>query len=212
MKLAWIIFGSVMSLLIIFAIWQNKNVRNENIASDAPQNYAEENFSEKSKNGGIDIPDKETILATDSGATAPVYNNTSNNILPKETLPDSIVAYGLHLMGVPYLTAGITLKGFDCSGFVNHIFNKYGVDMPHSSALLANKGESISLDQVKKGDLLIFTGTTVSDRTPGHVGVVITNFGEPIEFVHSSSVGGVKISKVAGTGYEKRFLQARRVL
>jgi len=208
MKLTWIIFGSVMSLLLIFAVWQHKNIRNENLTSEIPQNYAEKNFSEKNFNGGKETPGSEQLLAGNFGVTTPAYSGN----LPKSTLPDSIVAYGLQLMGIPYLPAGVTRDGFDCSGFIYHIFNKYGVAVPHSSALLAQEGESIDLNQVNKGDLLIFTGTTVSNRTPGHVGVVITNPGQPIEFVHASSVGGVKISKVAGTGYEKRFLQARRVL
>jgi len=205
MKLAWIIFGSVMSLLLIFAVWQHKNIRNENLTSDISLNYAEKTFSEKSLNSGIDAPGTTQLVSGNSRVT-----DSGNH--PKSTLPDSIVAYGLQLMGIPYLPAGVTRNGFDCSGFIYHIFNKYGVDVPHSSALLAQEGDPIDLNQVNKGDLLIFTGTTVSNRTPGHVGVVITNPGQPIEFVHSSSVGGVKISKVAGTGYEKRFLQARRVL
>jgi len=208
MKLAWIIFGSVMSLLLIFAVWQHKNIRNENLTSDIPQNHAEETFSDESFNGGIEAPGTEQFQTVNSGVTDSAYSDN----LPKSTLPDSIVAYGLQLMGIPYLPAGVTRNGFDCSGFIYHIFNKYGVNVPHSSALLAQEGEPIDLNQVNKGDLLIFTGTTVSNRTPGHVGVVITNPGQPIEFVHASSVGGVKISKVAGTGYEKRFLQARRVL
>jgi len=208
MKLAWIIFGSVLSLLAVFAFWQQNSIRNEHISSDAPQNYAEEVFSEESKNNGKDVTSRENILIDNSGKNVPAYTGT----LPSTILPDSIVAYGIKLMGTPYLPAGITRNGFDCSGFIYHVFKKYGVDLPHSSALLADEGESIDLNQVKKGDLLIFTGTTVTNRTPGHVGVVITSPGQPIEFVHASSVGGVKVSKVAGTGYEKRFLQARRVL
>jgi len=208
MKLAWIIFGSVLSLLAVFAFWQQNGIRNENISSDAPQNYAVEVFSEESKNNGKDVTSPENTLIENSGENAPAYTGT----LPSTILPDSIVAYGLKLMGTPYLPAGITHNGFDCSGFIYHVFKKYGVDLPHSSALLAAEGESIDLNQVEKGDLLIFTGTTVTNRTPGHVGVVITGPGQPIEFVHASSVGGVKVSKVAGTGYEKRFLQARRVL
>ena len=209
MKLAWIIFGSIMSLLFAFAIWQNKNIRDENISSDFPQDYTRYSIPENANSGKsstVQYKKKATSLLSANGE--PPYTGT----LPRQILPDSIVAYGIKLIGVPYVAAGITCEGFDCSGFIHHIYNKYGINLPHSSAMLADKGEPVNLQEVKKGDLLIFTGTTVSDRTPGHVGVVITNPGEPIEFVHASSEGGVKISKVAGTGYEKRFLQARRVL
>lgn len=208
MKLAWIIFGSVMALLLAYGIWNKENIVHENIASDSPQSY-----SEVSANGGLSNNKGEP------GFFNRIFNKPVKKIkkpytghLPKEVLPDSIVAFGISLMGSPYLPAGVTCDGFDCSGFVFYIFEKYGVSLPHSSAMLANEGVSVALNQTRKGDLLIFTGTNVSDRTPGHVGVVITEPGQPVEFVHSSSAGGVKISKVAGTGYEKRFLQARRVL
>jgi len=198
-----------MSLLFAFAIWQNKNIRDENISSDFPQDYTTYTIPEAANPEKSNTEqNKKSPTAMLSGSAEATYTGT----LPKQILPDSIVAYGIKLMGVPYLAAGITCEGFDCSGFIYHIFNKYGIDLPHSSAMLADKGEKVDLHSVKKGDLLIFTGTTVSDRTPGHVGVVITKPGEPIQFVHASSEGGVKISKVAGTGYEKRFLQARRVL
>jgi len=198
-----------MSFLVIFAVWQQKNIRNEDISSNEPQLYNDKTFSQQNGNGDVDVPGpKQVLTQSNSSTTTPANSGT----LSKQTLPDSIITYGLNLMGSPYLASGITSNGFDCSGFIHHIFNKYGVDLPHSSALLAEEGEPVALNQVKKGDLLIFTGTNESDRTPGHVGVVITNYGQPIEFVHASSEGGVKISKVAGTGYETRFLQARRVL
>ena len=130
-------------------------------------------------------------------------------------MADSIVSYGLSLIGTPYLPAGITCEGFDCSGFVYHIFQKYGIELPHSSAMLLNEGTEVPLSGAQKGDLIVFTGTQENDTTPGHVGVVITNAGEPVQFVHASSStrdGGVKISKVDSTGYERRFLQVRRVL
>lgn len=188
--------------MLIFGIWQNKNVQHENIASAVPTTNTQTSTVEKL------APKKENILAAKVPEILPPYRG----YLPKSVLTDSIVAYGIKLMGVPYLPAGITCEGFDCSGFVYHIFQKYGVDLPHSSALLAQEGTTVALENTRKGDLLIFTGTNKADRTPGHVGVVITEPGQTIAFVHASSVGGVKISKVKGTGYEKRFLQAKRVL
>lgn len=197
-----------MSLLLIFAVWQHKHIQHEAVSSVRPQSYAVTTLSGQAKNKDRNATAPEENSSGNINTTSPRYTGT----LPKPVLPDSIVAYGLKLMGSPYLIAGISSNGFDCSGFIYHIFNKYGVDLPHASTLLAKKGEPISLNEAKKGDLLIFTGTSETDKTPGHVGVVITKPGEPIEFVHASSEGGVKISKVAGTGYEKRYLQARRVL
>ncbi|MGV3539964.1 MAG: C40 family peptidase, partial [Rufibacter sp.] len=125
---------------------------------------------------------------------------------------DSIVAFALQRYGAEYSYGGITEDGFDCSGFTTYVYGKFGVDIPHGSTLQSTQGTSVPLEQARKGDLLIFTGTDVKDRTPGHVGIVITNPPKAVQFVHSSSNGGVKVSEVEGTLYQKRFLDVRRVI
>ena len=206
MKLAWIIFGSVMVLLLAYGIWNKENIRHEEVASSMPQTY-----TDSSRNGGINPEKSQKFFSK-------VLKRKKTNArltVPKPLLADSIVSYGLSLIGTPYLPAGITCDGFDCSGFIYHIYQKYGIDLPHSSAMLIKEGTEVPLTEARKGDLIVFTGTKVGDPTPGHVGVVITEAGQPVEFVHASSStreGGVKVSKVDNTGYEKRFLQVRRVL
>lgn len=123
-----------------------------------------------------------------------------------------VVTYALSLMGAPYVYAGTTPDGFDCSGFITHVFSSIEVDLPHSSAMQANEGQQITPVAAASGDLIIFTGTDSEIREPGHVGLIISELGEPVEFVHASSNGGVKISQLEGTGYENRFLEIRRVL
>ncbi|WP_162426189.1 C40 family peptidase [Pontibacter pudoricolor] len=123
-----------------------------------------------------------------------------------------IIAYAMTLLGSPYEFAGISPSGFDCSGFITHVFDNYNIDVPHSSALQAKEGVAVAKEDAAPGDLVIFTGTNENVRTPGHVGIVISEPGDTISFVHSSSNGGVKISKVQGTRYDIRFLEVRRVL
>ena len=123
-----------------------------------------------------------------------------------------IIDYAITLLGSPYEYAGITPSGFDCSGFVTHVFDNYNIDVPHSSALQANEGVPVAKEDAAPGDLVLFTGTNENIRKPGHVGIVISEPGDTISFVHSSSNGGVKISKVQGTRYDIRFLEVRRIL
>ncbi|WP_114782309.1 C40 family peptidase [Botryobacter ruber] len=123
-----------------------------------------------------------------------------------------IVSYALTLLGKPYSYGGITPRGFDCSGFTTHVFQTFGVDISRSSNLQAKNGIAVSKNEAKPGDLVIFTGTNPEVRNPGHVGIVISAPGDTISFVHSSSNGGVKVSKVQGTRYNTRFLQIRRIL
>ncbi|CAN5883925.1 hypothetical protein BH24BAC1_BH24BAC1_33210 [soil metagenome] len=125
---------------------------------------------------------------------------------------DSLLAYAKKLIGQPYVYGDIGKQGFECSGFTSHVFSKFGISISRSSSTQAQDGQPISRSQARKGDLIIFTGTNPALRTPGHVGIILSDPGEPISFVHSSSVGGVKISEVESTGYENRFLEVRRVL
>ncbi|PVY40204.1 NlpC/P60 family protein [Pontibacter virosus] len=128
------------------------------------------------------------------------------------TPTDSLISYALTLMGTPYLYGGTSNSGFDCSGFTSHVFQKFGVPVTRSSTTQSEDGIPVDRDEARPGDLVIFTGTNPQVREPGHVGIVISEPGDTISFVHSSSNGGVKISQVEGTGYEVRFLDVRRVL
>lgn len=118
----------------------------------------------------------------------------------------------MSLLGSPYIYAGITPDGFDCSGFITHVYGKFDVEVPHSSEMQAEEGSFVERENAQTGDLVIFTGTNADVREPGHVGIVISSPGDTIEFVHSSSNGGVKVSQVEGTRYDLRFLQIRRIL
>ena len=128
------------------------------------------------------------------------------------TPTDSVVAYALTLMGTPYKYGGTSNSGFDCSGFTSHVYQEFDVPVTRSSTTQSEDGVSVARDEARPGDLVIFTGTNPQVREPGHVGIVISEPGDTISFVHSSSNGGVKISQVEGTGYDVRFLDVRRVL
>ena len=136
---------------------------------------------------------------------------------PLAPRPDSIVRFALRQLGSPYLYAGMSpISGFDCSGFVSYVFGHFGVPTPHSTALLISVGQPVLRAEARPGDIVVFTGTAATSTTPGHAGIVISALGEtPLRFVHASSAqraSGVKISQVEGSGYERRFMQVRRVL
>jgi hypothetical protein len=136
---------------------------------------------------------------------------------PADTLRAGIVRFALGQRGIPYLYAGSSpATGFDCSGFLQYVYGHFGVATPHSTALLISAGRPVPRAQAQPGDLVVFTGTAEGSTTPGHAGIVISAPGEtPLRFVHASSArreSGVKISQVENSGYERRFMQVRRVL
>jgi len=129
---------------------------------------------------------------------------------------DSIVDYAKTFLGTPYKYANADPScGFDCSGFTWFVFNHFKVDLPRSSKDYISIGKRVSLDSCRKGDLILFTGTDSRDRRVGHVGIIISNPGDSVKFIHSSSSEnhyGVTITNYYKSAYPKRFMGVTSVL
>lgn len=101
-----------------------------------------------------------------------------------EVQRDSIIENSRALLGVRYKWAGETPeRGMDCSGFVRYVFKKFGLDLPHSSAILAKVGAPIGKDtsEMRVGDLLVFS--KMQSKRISHVGIYV---GDGM-MVHASS-------------------------
>jgi cell wall-associated NlpC family hydrolase len=131
-------------------------------------------------------------------------------------LTDSVVNFAKTFLGTNYQYACASPKaGFDCSGFTWYVFNHYGIAVPRSSKDYKSFGKEIPLDQARKGDIIVFRGTHANDKSAGHVGIVISNPGEPLQFIHSSSSEnhkGVIITDYKNSAYPGRFIKITRVI
>lgn len=125
---------------------------------------------------------------------------------------DRVILYALSLVDKPYRGGGTQPdQGFDCSGFLQHVFKaSIGYQLPRSSSAMAGLGQAVDLDQVRKGDLLFFTGSDAESEEVGHVALVVAAQ-ENIHMIHASSRGVVVDVYQAMDYYQDRFLQARRL-
>ncbi len=129
----------------------------------------------------------------------------------------SILKTATDLEDVPYVYAGKSPKGFDCSGFVYYVFKEHNIALPASSKMYDNIGKTIALKNAQKGDIICFTGTDPNINRTGHVGIVVENKpNKPIKFIHATSGKrySVAYSTLAKDGkghYAKRFRSVRRV-
>ncbi len=113
--------------------------------------------------------DKPEVLITQNQSSA--QDTTFNSVQTGNiTLKDSIVEYAKELLGTPYATAGSGKDGFDCSGFVYFVFQHFKMNVPRSSAAFEDFGREIPIENVQKGDLLLFLSPTRS--AIGHIGIV----------------------------------------
>lgn len=128
---------------------------------------------------------------------------------------DSLVNLAKRELGVTY-KYGTSNPGvsFDCSGFVYYVYNSFNIKTARSSKDFAMLGEKVALKDCRKGDCIIFRGTSPGSKTAGHVGIVIENNKNGIQFIHSSSSknhNGVIITDYYTSEYPKRFLDVRRL-
>ena len=92
-----------------------------------------------------------------------------------------IVEVAHQYLGVPYVWAGGSPSGFDCSGLTQYVLAKVGIDVPHSSRLQFMSGTPVSRAQLLPGDLVFF-GDPVH-----HVGI----FAGGGQFIHAPYTGEV---------------------
>ncbi len=130
----------------------------------------------------------------------------------KTPLRDRIESFGMELLGTPYVEAACSREGFDCSGFVYFVFQHFDIQVPRSSSQFADFGKEVSIDSVRKGDVLVFLSPT--RNVIGHVGIVTHANGMESDFIHASSSKEMKviISSLKQTGYNRRFVKAVSVL
>lgn len=116
--------------------------------------------------------------------------------------------YALNLIGVNYKYGGTQpTTGFDCSGYVSHVFRQVaGLSLPHNALAISRQGKQISMKELQPGDLVFFNTLR---RSFSHVGIYIGNN----RFVHApSSGGGVEVVSLQDNYWVKHFNGARRIL
>ena len=106
----------------------------------------------------------------------------------------SILETAYTLMGIPYLWAGASSKGVDCSGFVRICTYLHGIDLPRDASQLAEIGQRINIapdfSNLQPADLLFFGHKATTDHGPKVVHVAFY-IGDK-KFIHSQ--GYVHIS------------------
>jgi lipoprotein Spr len=103
-------------------------------------------------------------------------------------------------LGTPYRSAGMSLKGVDCSGFVTCMYNGvYGVKFKgRRCSEIYNEVAKIDKFELKEGDIVFFK---IRHSEVSHVGLYLGND----KFIHSSTSSGVIISDLKEEYYQKHF-------
>jgi cell wall-associated NlpC family hydrolase len=123
------------------------------------------------------------------------------------TAASQLIAQAIDLVGIHYRYGGKTPEtGFDCSGFVSHVFREaVGVSLPHNASQMSLVGQKISHKELQPGDLVFYN---TLKRAFSHVGIYVGDD----KFIHSPKRGrAVEIVDMKERYWRKRFQGARRI-
>ena len=156
----------------------------------------------KPRTWGTDVPKPEsTGTAQSKGVTVP----NGQTILPQSKVKP-LIATAKSYIGVPYQFGGTTPKAFDCSGYLQYIFNKHGIRIPRTADEQYKLGlRTKSSKELVPGDLVFFE---TYDVGASHCGLYLGSG----EFIHTSSSKGVRIDKLSDGYWAPRFLGGKHIV
>ena len=153
-----------------------------------------------------------TINIADIESKVVIKNKVAPRIInTKNVSREDLVNFAESLIGVKYKYGSMTKEnGFDCSGFINYVFNHFKISVPRITVDFTNAGKEIPAKYSKPGDLILFTGSDAQSGIVGHMGIITENNNGDLKFIHASTSRGVMISGM-NSYFLPRFVKVNRV-
>jgi LysM repeat protein len=137
--------------------------------------------------------EQQELLGADGGAAPPPAANR-------------VIELAKTMLNIPYRFGGTTLRGIDCSAYVQRVFSLADLSLPRTAREQFGVGALVAREALAVGDLVFFR-TYAS--FPSHVGIYL---GDNL-FIHASSVvRKVTIDSLDLPYYRKHFIGGRRLV
>ena len=133
----------------------------------------------------------------------PVWNGAP--ILPASKVSD-VINTAKSYLGTPYVFGGTTPRGFDCSGYLQYVFQTQGIAIPRTADEQYKLGlQSKSAKDLVPGDLVFFE---TYESGASHCGIYLGKG----EFIHASSSSGVRIDELSNSYWKPRFIGGKHIV
>ncbi|HTJ96260.1 MAG TPA: C40 family peptidase [Rhodocyclaceae bacterium] len=153
------------------------------------------------------IPDPAVEKPAVSAEKPSLVDRATSSLKTATNSVQTAIDDAIDLIGIRYKRGGQTPEtGFDCSGFVRHVFQEgMGLLLPRSAKEISKEGEVVKRTELQPGDLVFFN---TMRKTFSHVGIYLGDN----QFIHSPRTGGaVRIEDLREKYWAKRYEGARRV-
>ncbi|AXF56446.1 NlpC/P60 family protein [Salicibibacter kimchii] len=157
----------------------NNNSENSNSSSESSDNSTSNDNSSSGSDSSSD---------SNSGSEGVVGGASTDDTPDSNGDVDALIDTAMAQMGTPYSYGANGPSAFDCSGFINYVFEQNGQGFDHRADTSSLYNMSTPVSNPSKGDLVFFdTSGGVS-----HAGIYIGNG----EFIHASASNGVTIDRL----------------
>jgi cell wall-associated NlpC family hydrolase len=130
----------------------------------------------------------------------------ADGIIHRSTmLAVTLTRNAMRFLGVPYVFGGTSSNGFDCSGYVQHVFAMLGYHIPRTADAQYDVGKRVTAATMNPGDLVFFQTYAAG---ASHVGIYLGHD----RFAHASSSRGVTVSSLHESYWSARYLGAKRLI
>lgn len=169
-----------------------KQIKKENLIEHTSNNHTQETIPE---NDDIEVTVPVSRQASQDEQDEIVQLELKGNFT-------SIIQEAKAYIGTPYVWGGTSPSGFDCSGFIQYVYEQHDVVIPRTVNEIWNFSQPIQSPAI--GDLVFFE---TYQPGPSHLGIYLGNG----DFIHAGSSRGVEVSNLNNSYWQTRYLGAKRI-
>ena len=117
----------------------------------------------------------------------------------------AVIATAKKYIGTPYKFGGTTPKAFDCSGYLQYVFQENGMMLPRTADEQFKLGKSAKTAELEEGDLVFFE---TYEKGASHCGIYLGGG----KFIHASTSKGVRIDELSGDYWNTHYYGGKHIV